>query len=243
MVAVFTNSVALANKRRIPRRLKIAGVETVPVVERGVVKNKSKAAVARSHLKKNSLPSFKLIEVSGDNYLAYQLDNKLVSTGLDNGETVVLISIEESGYVMNRLVKSGLDVELLRSQWKFIVYTLSEDQVQPEGLLDFASILSDIKVIARGEVGRIICPDLDLLLSLEDPQLAYKQLKAIYQAAYEEQVKLITHYQIQQGFKQKVMERISQAVVSSYFVANLIKVIIHDNELSTIQLIPKKFMS
>ena len=232
MVAVFTNST--------PRHLKIAGVETVAVRERGPLK-KNLSLVKNNRDKQ--LPSFKLIEVdsSVDDYLAYMLDAKLVAAGLNSGETVVLISIEESGYVMRRLVKSGLNVELLRNQWKFVVYTLSMDQVQPEGLLDFEAIISDIKVLCRGEIGRIIFPDLDLLLSLEEPQLAYEQLKIIHKAAYSEQVKLIAHYQLQTGFEQKVIEKIAQAVVPHYFIASLSKT--NSNKSSALQLIPKNIKS
>ncbi|MCK5725725.1 MAG: hypothetical protein KAH22_02725 [Thiotrichaceae bacterium] len=239
MVAIFTNSIALANKSRSPRRLKIIGIETAIVIESNLCQDKTPL-----HQEDDMLfSSFKLIEVidkSNDNILSKLLDAKLVGSGLDNGETVVFLSQNNSGTVLSHLDQAGLDMERLRTQWKFIIYTFTEEQTQSD-TIDFPLILSEIKNIARGKVDRIILSDIMNCLTLDQPKLAHQQLESLQQAVHDQQLRLFTHYNYQSNYHQKVIERIAQMLVSHYFVALPVKSTKKNGKLKALRLVTKKF--
>ena len=160
---------------------------------------------------------FRLIETS-DTTLAMVVAAKTVRTGLDNHETVILISPESSEHIVRRLAMTGFDAEMVIHAEQLIL--LSSLPAISSGFSISASyreFFGELFMLAGVPVDRIVLMGMDLLVNLESQYQAQASVSKFTQAADEMGCKFIAQYTRNNTVEHDRFDAACSSLVNAYY--------------------------
>lgn len=217
--------------------LQIVGVETQTIVERRptsiaqIAAEKSAKPSKRTNQRtcRMTMASLSKITKSQQDFRVLQTENtsmnmlvaaKNVESGLNKGETVVLVTEERPDIIERKFTMMNVDVKTAMENGQLVIISMNQTQQDAYEMpvaASYKQMFSDLESYAGKRIGRIVVLELDQYLDLETEYRALQSMEEFHSAAAVVDCPVLTQVVHNDSDASELLVKVSREVTSRFF--------------------------
>lgn len=217
--------------------LRIIGVEPQPIIERrstSIAEATSKAPLAspkKTQKRSCRMAMKRVVKVNKCNpafcvlYTENQSLNVLVAaknveSGLNKGETVVLVCEERPDVIERKLSMLNTDIKNALAEGRLVIVSMDQRKQDPYEMpvnTSYKYMFKDLKGFVQKPIGRIVVLELNKYLDLESEYRAMQSMQTFYEAAGAVDCPVLTHAIHDESVASELLVKVCREVTSRFF--------------------------
>lgn len=217
--------------------LQIVGVETQPIVERrsttiAQVASEISSTPAKKTKKRTcrmAMASLAKINKRNPEFRVLQTENKSlnmlvaaknVESGLNKGETVVLVCEERPEVIEHKFNMINVDVKTAIKNGELVIVSMDKTSQDPYEMsinTSYQQMFKDLKGFVQKPIGRVVVLELDKYLDLGSEYRAMQSMQEFYEAAGAVDCPVLTQAIHNESGASELLVKVSREVTSRFF--------------------------